>query len=249
LKRNVEGNPRQGIQTYKRYNTTVGLRGDINDDWSYDVYYQNSDVNYANEYRNDLSVVAINRAVNVVNVAGVATCVAKLQGIDANCVPYNLFQGGLAGDAGIQGVIDGGQTAQDYLAKSTFINGDGKQKILSGYVTGDTGFTVPGAPSSVQLVVGFETKEFAADFRPDTPTKQGDRSGSGGATLPIGGMYDVDEFFMEVGIPVTNDISVDAGFRSAEYSTGAEIIPTLLNSNFKGYIVTLQYVLLILYNF
>ena len=31
--------------------------------------------------RNDLSVIAINRAVNVVNVAGVATCVAKLQGI------------------------------------------------------------------------------------------------------------------------------------------------------------------------
>jgi outer membrane receptor protein involved in Fe transport len=222
LKRNVEGNPRQGIQTYKSYNTTLGLRGDINDDWSYDIYYQNSDVNYANEYRNDLSVIAINRAVNVVNVAGVPTCVAKLQGIDANCVPYNLFQGGLPGDAGIQGVIDGGQTAQDYLAKSTFINGDGKQKILSGYVAGDTGFTIPGAPSSVSLVVGFETKEFAADFRPDTATKMGDRSGSGGATLPIGGMYDVDEFFMEVGIPVTNDLSVDAGFRSAEYSTGSE---------------------------
>ena len=230
LKRNVEGNPRQGIQTYKSYNTTLGLRGDINDDWSYDIYYQNSDVNYANEYRNDLSVIAINRAVNVVNVAGVPTCVAKLQGIDANCVPYNLFQGGLPGDAGIQGVIDGGQTAQDYLAKSTFINGDGKQKILSGYVAGDTGFTIPGAPSSVSLVIGFETKEFAADFRPDTATKMGDRSGSGGATLPIGGMYDVDEFFMEVGIPVTNDLSVDAGFRSAEYSTGSETDSTKIGA-------------------
>jgi outer membrane receptor protein involved in Fe transport len=35
-------------------------------------------------------------------------------------------------------------------------------------------------------------------------------------------MYDVDEFYMEVGIPVTNDLSIDAGFRSAEYSTGSE---------------------------
>ena len=70
-----------------------------------------------------------------------------------------LFQGGLPGDQGIQGVIDGGQAAQDYLAKSTFINGDGKQKILSGYITGDTGFTIPGAPGSVSLVAGFETKE------------------------------------------------------------------------------------------
>ena len=230
LKRNVEGNPRQSIYNYKSYNSTIGLRGDINDDWTYDVYYQNSDVNYNNEYRNDLSVVAINRAVNVISVAGVPTCVAKLQGIDANCVPYNLFQGGLAGDAGIQGVIDGGQTAQDYLAKSTFINGDGKQKILSGYVTGDTGYTIPGAPSSISLVAGFETKELSADFRPDTPTKQGDRSGSGGATLPIAGEYDVDEFYFELGIPVTDDLSVEAGFRSAEYSTGAETESTKLGA-------------------
>ena len=230
LKRNVEGNPRQGIQTYKSYNTTIGLRGDINDDWSYDVYYQNSAVNYANEYRNDLSVIAINRAVNVISVAGVPTCVSKLQGIDANCVPYNLFQGGLPGDQGIQGVIDGGQTAQDYLAKSTFINGDGKQKILSGYVTGDTGFTIPGAPGSVSLVAGFETKELSTDFRPDTATLMGDRSGSGGATLPIGGKYDADEFFLELGIPVMDNLSVEAGYRSAEYSTGAETDSTKLGA-------------------
>jgi len=230
LKRNVEGNPRQGIQTYKSYNTTLGIRGDINDDWSYDVYYQNSAVNYANEYRNDLSVIAINRAVNVISVAGVPTCVSKLQGIDANCVPYNLFQGGLPGDQGIQGVIDGGQTAQDYLAKSTFINGDGKQKILSGYVTGDTGFTIPGAPGSVSLVAGFETKELSTDFRPDTATLMGDRSGSGGATLPIGGKYDVDEFFLELGIPVMDNLSLEAGYRTAEYSTGNDTDSTKLGA-------------------
>ena len=228
LKRNVEGNPRQSIYNYESYNSTIGMRGDINDDWTYDVYFQNSDVNYSNEYRNDLSVVAINRAVNVISVAGVPTCVSKLQGIDANCVPYNLFQGGLAGDAGVQGVIDGGQAAQDYLAKSTFINGTGKQKILSGFVTGDTGYTIPGAPSSISLVAGFETKEYSADFRPDTPTKQGDRSGSGGATLPISGAYDVDEFYFELGIPVTDDISVEAGYRSAEYSTDSETDATKL---------------------
>jgi outer membrane receptor protein involved in Fe transport len=230
LKRNVEGNPRQSIYNYKSYNSTVGIRGDINDDWTYDLYYQNSDVNYNNEYRNDLSVVAINRAVNVISVAGVPTCVSKLQGVDANCIPYNLFQGGLAADAGVQGVIDGGQTLQDYVAKSTFINGDGKQKILSGFVTGDTGYTIPGAPSSISLVAGFETKELSTDFRPDTPTLQGDRSGSGGATLPIGGEYDVDEFYFELGIPVTNDLSIEAGFRSAEYSTGAETESTKLGA-------------------
>ena len=68
LKRNVEGNPRQSIFAYKSFTNTVGVRGDINDDWSYDVYYQTSTVNYNNEYRNDLSVTNINRAVDVISV-------------------------------------------------------------------------------------------------------------------------------------------------------------------------------------
>ena len=136
----------------------------------------------------------------------------------------------MPGDAGIQGVIDGGQTAQDYLAKSTFINGDGKQKILSGYVTGDTGFTIPGAPGSVSLVAGFETKSFQLTLDLillllwATDLVQVERH------LPIGGKYDVDEFFLELGIPVWIILSVEAGFRSAEYSTGAETDSTKLGA-------------------
>ncbi|MEL1232190.1 MAG: TonB-dependent receptor plug domain-containing protein, partial [Candidatus Neomarinimicrobiota bacterium] len=113
LKRNVEGNPRQSIFMTKQYNTTIGLRGDINDDWSYDVYYQDSTIDYSNEYRNDLSVIAINRGVDVISVNGVPTCVSAINGTDSSCIPYNLFQGGLPGDQGIQGVIDGGQALQN----------------------------------------------------------------------------------------------------------------------------------------
>ena len=112
LKRNVEGNPRQSIFNYKSFTNTVGVRGDINDDWSYDVYYQTSIVNYANEYRNDLSVTNINRAVDVISVAGVPTCVSVLNGTDTSCIPYNLFQGGQPGDGGIDGVRAGGQELQ-----------------------------------------------------------------------------------------------------------------------------------------
>ena len=137
LKRNVEGNPRQSIFAYKSFTQTVGVRGDINDNWSYDAYYQTSNVVYNNEYRNDLSVTAINRAVDVVSVNGVPTCVSALNGTDSTCVPYNLFQGGLPGDQGIQGVLDGGQELQSYIANSTYINGDGEQTTFTAYVTGD----------------------------------------------------------------------------------------------------------------
>ncbi len=220
LKRNVEGNPRQSIFAYKSFTQTVGVRGDINDNWSYDAYYQTSNVVYNNEYRNDLSVTAINRAVDVVSVNGVPTCVSALNGTDSTCVPYNLFQGGLPGDQGIQGVLDGGQELQSYIANSTYINGDGEQTTFTAYVTGDTGYSIPGAPGNVSVVAGFESRELSSDFRPDLPSRTGDRSGSGGATLPLGGKYDVDEFFVELGIPVTDTVSMDAGFRSADYSTG-----------------------------
>ena len=220
LKRNVEGNPRQSIFAYKSFTQTVGVRGDINDNWSYDAYYQTSNVVYNNEYRNDLSVTAINRAVDVVSVNGVPTCVSALNGTDSTCVPYNLFQGGLPGDQGIQGVLDGGQELQSYIANSTYINGDGEQTTFTAYVTGDTGYSIPGAPGNVSVVAGFESRELSSDFRPDLPSRTGDRSGSGGATLPLGGKYDVDDFFVELGIPVTDTVSMDAGFRSADYSTG-----------------------------
>ena len=220
LKRNVEGNPRQSIFAYKSFTQTVGVRGDINDNWSYDAYYQTSNVVYNNEYRNDLSVTAINRAVDVVSVNGVPTCVSALNGTDSTCVPYNLFQGGLPGDQGIQGVIDGGQELQSYIANSTYINGDGEQTTFTAYVSGDLGYSIPGAPGSISMVAGFESRELSSDFRPDLPSRTGDRSGSGGATLPLGGSYDVDEFFVELGIPVTDTVSMDAGFRSADYSTG-----------------------------
>ena len=220
LKRNVEGNPRQSIFAYKSFTQTIGVRGDINDNWSYDAYYQTSNVVYNNEYRNDLSVTAINRAVDVVSVNGVPTCVSALNGTDSTCVPYNLFQGGLPGDQGIQGVLDGGQELQSYIANSTYINGDGEQTTFTAYVTGDTGYSIPGAPGNVSVVAGFESRELSSDFRPDLPSRTGDRSGSGGATLPLGGKYDVDEFFVELGIPVTDTVSMDAGFRSADYSTG-----------------------------
>ena len=68
LKRNVEGGPRQDITSFDNVVQVYGLRGEFADNWSYDLSYQMSDVEYTSEYRNDLSVTAIRRAVDVINV-------------------------------------------------------------------------------------------------------------------------------------------------------------------------------------
>ena len=220
LKRNVEGGPRQDITTFDNTVSIFGVRGEIGAGWTYDVSYQLSDVEYTSEYRNDLSVIAMNRAIDVISVNGTPTCVAALNGSDSACIPYNLFQGGLPGDDGIQGVIDGGPELQQYIANSTFVRGTGKQRIAQAVASGELPFAVPGAPSPISAALGLENKDLSTDFRPDRPSRTGDRSGSGGATLPLAGGYDVNEYFVELGIPVLDNLSFDAGFRYADYSTG-----------------------------
>ena len=220
LKRNVEGGPRQSITTYDNTVQIYGLRGDIANGWTYDVSWQLSDVEYTEEYRNDLSVIAMNRAIDVISVNATPTCVAALNGTDPSCIPYNLFQGGLPGDGGIQGVIDGGAALQQYIANSTFVRGTGEQGIVQAVASGEFPFAVPGAPSPISAAFGIETKDLNTDYRPDRPSRTGDRSGSGGATLPLAGGYDVNEYFVELGIPVLDNVSFDAGYRYADYSTG-----------------------------
>ena len=220
LKRNVEGGPRQSATSYDNTVSIVGVRGDIAGGWTYDLSHQSSDVEYTNEYRNDLSVTAMNRAINVISVNGTPACVAALDGTDTSCIPYNLFRGGLPGDGGIQSVIDGGEELQQYIATSTFVLGTGKQRLVQAVVSGESPIVFPGAPGAISVALGIETKDLSTDFRPDLPSRTGDRSGSGGATLPLAGGYDVDEYFVELGIPVREDLSFDAGYRYADYSTG-----------------------------
>ncbi len=220
LKRNVEGAPRQSITLYDNVAQVFGVRGDITGSWTYDVNYQLSEVDYVNEYRNDLSVTNINRAIDVVNINGTPTCVSALNGTDPNCVPYNLFSGGLPADGGIQAIHDGGAALQSYIAQSTFIRGSGKQRILQGVVSGETPIAIPGAPGPISAAFGYEVKDLKTNFSPDAPSIAGDRSGSGGAAIPLSGEYDVNEFFVELGIPVMDNLSLDAGYRYADYSTG-----------------------------
>ena len=234
LKRNVEGLPRQSIRTYDNITQVFGVRGDINDAWSYDVNYQLSEVDFAEEYRNDLSVENINRAVNVVNVNGVPTCVSVLDGSDANCIPYNLFSGGLPGNGGIQAVHDAGLDLQNYIARSTFILGSGSQRILQGVLSGETPVSLPNAPGPIAMALGYETKELRTAYRPDAPSISGDRSGSGGAAVPLTGEYHVNELFLELGVPVLDNFSVDFGYRYADYSTGQSTDTYKLGAFFRA---------------
>jgi len=217
-RRNVEGGFRNDDLGHTSYRMLAGVRGEITTDWTYDAYANFSRMKLDELYNNDLSITRIGRALNVVNVGGVPTCQSVVDGSDANCVPWNIFQTG--------GVT---QAALDYLRLPLFSKARMQQDQYVGYVTGDltsSGIVSPYAHDGVKLVLGGEYRNEKMNFQPDTGYQSGDGAGQGSTIPPVAGGVDVGEFFLETKIPIAQDLewfkslSLDIGYRYSDYSTG-----------------------------
>ncbi|RLQ22161.1 TonB-dependent receptor [Seongchinamella sediminis] len=217
-RRNVEGGPRQQDLRHTSFRGVFGLRGDINDTWSYDVYGMYSEVSMENTYQNDLGTTKIRRALDAVeDEDGNIVCRSVVDGSDPNCVPWNIFETGAVT-----------QDQLDYLVLPLFARGGTDQTIYSGYVAGnlgDYGMTIPMADTGIQVAFGAEYREENLDFSPDQGFQLGEGAGQGGATGPVSGGYDVTEFFAEVSLPViegaafAEELIVDLSYRYSDYST------------------------------
>lgn len=88
--------PTRTIDYQQIYNrATLGVRGDFGGAWHYDVggVWAKSLVKSAINRNWAPSGDNIAKALNVVNVNGVPTCVSKVNGTDPNCVPLDIFRG------------------------------------------------------------------------------------------------------------------------------------------------------------
>ncbi len=217
-RRNVEGGPRQYDLRHTTYRGVIGLRGDFNDTWSYDVSGQYSEVSMESTYLNDLSIPKIKNALNAVDDgSGNTVCQSVVDGSDPNCVPWNIFETG----AVTQDMID-------YLVLPLFARGTTDQKVIIGYVTGalgDYGVALPWASRGIDVVIGGEYRKENLNFNPDSGFRNGLGAGQGGATGPVSGGYDVSEIFFEASIPViegapgAEELVFDLGYRYSDYST------------------------------
>ena len=216
-RRNVEGGPRFGDIRHTTYRGLFGLRGDINDTWSYDVSYQYSEVDMRTRNGNYVNVANVDDALDV-NPDG--TCMSS----DPNCVPYNIFQTG--------GVTE---EALGWIGQQYFERGTTDQEIFQGFVTGDLGdygVTLPWAENGVSVVLGFEYREESIEYRPDDAALAGTVGGLGAALTPISGEYDVTEFFAEASIPLVEGkdfmqaVVLDLGYRYSDYDPSGETTDT-----------------------
>lgn len=220
-KRNVEGGPRQNDIQHISYRGVFGIRGFLNDAWSYDVSANFGNVSLSSVYLNDFSITNIGRALDVTTDPGTgeAVCQSALNGTDPDCVPWNIFAPDITDEA------------LDYLTLPLYANGETDLREYTAYVIGNLGeygFKTPWAYTGVELLAGVTTRTEKLVFQPDSGFTSGDGAGQGGPTIGVEGSLSVDEFFSEAKVYLVEDaswadtLSMDLGYRYSEYSTAKE---------------------------
>jgi outer membrane receptor protein involved in Fe transport len=213
FRRNVEGGGRQ----QEFHNTTMrllgGLKGEIATGWSYDAYVQFSRLSASNKTLNYFVTDRISKALNVVNVGGVATCQSVVDGTDTNCVPYNIFKVG--------GVT---AAALNYLQAPGVQSGNIDQKVVSFNITGDL-FTLPTSGEKTQIAFGYEGRRDSIVNTVDALQVANGLSGASGTT-PLTGATKADDLYAEFRMPIVErapgayDLSFDAAYRNSNYGHG-----------------------------
>lgn len=215
-RRSVETGPRTEIFRHTSWRMVAGLRGDITDAWSYDIYGLYAEVLSPQEYINDLNTNRLIEALDVVGDPDDPSTWACSSG-NPDCVPWNPFR-------------EGGVTpeAAEYIKVPAVLSSGAKTMMVNGTMTGDLeewGLILPTASEGIQVAFGAEYREESLYVHPDEVYELGLRAGSGGETPRVEGKYDVTEFFGEVLLPLiqdaplAKDLSVELGYRWSDYST------------------------------
>ncbi len=214
-RRTGELGPRSTSYNNDAFQLLGGVRGDITDNWNYDVSYQYGQSNRTNVSAGYTNVAHIEQQVKTVNGT---TCLGVA---DPSCVPINLFGG--------YGSISPGAAA---YARATAIEKQFyEQLIMSGSVTG-TFYQLPWAEAPMALSLGADYRSESGENTPDECLKLAPASclgGAGGNTLPQKGKYDVQEYYGELivpivaGVPGLQSFDLELGYRWSDYSsTGSD---------------------------
>lgn len=221
LRRNIEGGNRQDDEEHTDYRLTLGMKGAINDDWTYDANYQWSIVNLTQTYNNDVSIEKMNYATDVVQGPNGPECAATASGVTtglaAGCVPWNIFQPG--------GVT---KAAVNYLDTPGIQRGQVKQQVVEVNFTGDLSkfVTLPTAHDGLRVAFGGEYRDVRSFTQPDEEFQSGDLAGQGGATLPVSGGIVSRDGYLEARLPIMQDmpfaksLDFDGSYRYSAYSLG-----------------------------
>tara|TARA_R110002051_G_scaffold325655_1_gene429791 strand:- start:17810 stop:20647 length:2838 start_codon:yes stop_codon:yes gene_type:complete len=198
---------RNSLRDTNSFQAVFGARGDLNDNWSYDAFANYSRSAVSQIQTGNLSVSALQ--------AGVL-CDGGPTAIASGCTAAyaNVFGGPDAmSAASVAAISKTGAQIDTMEAFQTMATLAGSLPFIQ----------LPTANDPLALVLGVEYRESSANSLPDSvlgPDVRGFNQ-----ALPVGGSFDVYEFFTEVELPLIEDrpmiqsLALNAAFRSSDYST------------------------------
>jgi outer membrane receptor protein involved in Fe transport len=197
------------------------LDGKINDDWSWNAYYQRGEVEVDQRTRSNIITANYNFAIDaVVNPAnGQIVCRATLPGAGFNaaatgCVPLNIFGANVASKAAI-----------DYVnTRNNFQVITLTQDVAAASAQGRLPFGLPAG--NIAVAFGAEYRKEAGETVTDPGAAA--RLYSVANFTPFSGKYDVKEGFLEVEAPILEDnivqsLTMNAAGRVTDYSTSGTV--------------------------
>ena len=211
-RRFVELGPRINSFDNRTLQYTLGLKGDVAWDWTYDANWTRGTADQVQGRINWGSFAKVQQALNALNKT---TCVANTNG----CVPLNVF--------GAAGSITPDQLA--FINSSSLQTQHVQQDVASISFSGDFGnkFVSPWAGQPIPMSITAEERKVQAGTQSDAASQiQGEVLGSGAPTPDRTGHFRLRELAIESQIPLIKDkpflraLNADVGYRETEFKSG-----------------------------
>ena len=231
-RRNVEGGNRFDDLTHTGFLMSVGSKGNITPNLTYNVYIQEGLTLRQEIYQNDVSKQKITYAMNDVLQNGQVICAANAGGANGapGCVPYDVWGLGSPYASQVTNAA-GGPTAASvaYITTPGLSQSRTEERIYHADFTWDAtsaGLKLPTANEGLVTAFGADYHEDFTSFKPGEEFITGDLAGQGGKILPLSGADSVKEGFIEMRLPIVEDkpfakeISTDVAYRYSKYTMG-----------------------------
>ena len=215
-RRSVESGGRQDNYGSWSIRQVLGLKGEINNVWTYDTYAQLGISSLADFESDFLGNPQIDNALQAVGTAANPQCA-----VGPPCVPWDVWKPGGPGGAVTQAQLN-------YLLIPATYSGTSTEYIWDGAVTGDLGkygIKLPTANSGINVAIGAEYRQEKFGFSPDYVFVNGLQAG-GAPSEPLKGQFHVWEGFTELRLPLIDEkpgaylLSMDTGYRYSSYTEG-----------------------------
>lgn len=212
LRRSTELGTRTTDFQNKVFQTTLGVRGKINDNWRYDAYWSHGEADQLVVNGGFLSYTRSQQA--LLSTDGI-NCVDPSGG----CIPINLW--------GKEGTFD--PKTKKFLEVITFATQRVEQEVWSGTINGDLGdeFKSPWADYPIGLAFGLEGRKVDAMNQADAASRDPNEvQGAGGANPDVRGDLTLREAYVETIVPLISGktgayaLNFEGGYRHTQFKSG-----------------------------